>query len=322
VPFSIPNSPDTSYPDQAEPDKRDFQDIILPGFGMTGVQVGCAVTAQATPDMTVAVSAGTVVKDGMQASVTAGNLTIGTADSTNPRFDLICVDSTGAKSVVAGTASSNPVFPDPAGKVVLAAVYVPAGTTAITNAHIVDKRVMLPVDGALALSGQYLTLNANSLGTQTPGINALQATTPLWLPAGVTLTRIGCKINTAGSAGAVVRLGIYRADAPGLLPGTLILDAGTVDSTTTGVKEIVISTVIPTTGWYWLATVSQVATSGIAAYNPPQWPLLFMPTTSNDTNGAVVPFRSGAVSGPLPDPFGAIASYQSWTNPKLFVKVG
>jgi hypothetical protein len=101
--FVIPNLPDAGFTDQAEPDSRDFRDILAPAVDGTGVLNGCAVTAQGTPDMTVAVAAGRVLVLGVWADVTAGNVTITAADGTNPRFDLIVVDNTGAKSAVAGT---------------------------------------------------------------------------------------------------------------------------------------------------------------------------------------------------------------------------
>lgn len=139
--FTIPNSGSAENATQAQVDSRDF-DILLAGLSGTGVVgTGCAVTAQGSPNMTVAVASGSVLVAGVSASVSAGNVTITTADGTNDRFDLICVNSSGTKSAVAGTPSSNPVFPDPAGKVVLAAVRVPAGASSINSAKIVDKRV-------------------------------------------------------------------------------------------------------------------------------------------------------------------------------------
>lgn len=141
MPFAIPNEADAAFAAQAAPDARDI-DILVAGYAGTGVIDGCAVTAQATPDMTLAVAAGTVAVLGTTAAVTAGNVTITTAHATNPRFDLVVVSSAGTKSVTAGTAAAAPVFPAiPASSVVLAAVYVPANDTAIGSTQIVDKRV-------------------------------------------------------------------------------------------------------------------------------------------------------------------------------------
>jgi len=156
MPFNIPNAADAEDVTQAQPDSRDFNAMIAAAFAGTGIVSGCAVTAQGTPNMTVAVAAGTVAVNGVQASVTGGNVTIAAANATNPRFDLICVDNTGTKSAVAGTAAAAPVFPDPAGKVVLAAVRVPAAASAINSQKIVDKRLnaVLPAPASDA-TGTY-----------------------------------------------------------------------------------------------------------------------------------------------------------------------
>ena len=71
----------------------------------------------------------------------------------------------------------------------------------------------------------------------------------------VTLDRIGISVNTAGAAGSVIRLGIYRDDGA-IGPDALVLDAGTVDSTTTGRKEITISQAL-TPDNYWLMLAGQ-----------------------------------------------------------------
>lgn len=139
--FDIPNAASAEDPSQAMPDSRDFTDILIPSFSGTGVVTGCAVTPQGSPDMTVAVAAGTVAVAGVSVGVAGGNVVITAADATNPRFDLIVASNTGVKSAVAGVPAAAPVFPSAAGKVVLAAVRVPAGAASINAAKIVDKRV-------------------------------------------------------------------------------------------------------------------------------------------------------------------------------------
>ena len=141
--FTIPNQADAGTSSQSEVDAVDFG-ILVAAYNGTGVVTGGAVTAQGTPDMTVAVAAGTVLINGLHYTISAGNGTITTADSSNPRFDLITINTSGAIVVTAGTAASNPVFPAiPADDAVLAAVHVPAGDTAIATAQITDKRVIV-----------------------------------------------------------------------------------------------------------------------------------------------------------------------------------
>lgn len=161
MPFTIPNYGDASYGDQAEPDSIDFN-ILASSIAGNGVISGCAVTAQGTPDMSVAVSAGTVSIGGTVVAVSAGTVTITTANATDPRFDLIRVNSGGTLSALAGTASSNPVFPTPASTdVVLASVYVPANDTTIGSTQIVDKRIIVEWNTTSGF-GTYQDITATS----------------------------------------------------------------------------------------------------------------------------------------------------------------
>ena len=63
---------------------------------------------------------------------------------------------------------------------------------------------------------------------------------PLIVGEQTTFTRIGVNVTSA-LASSEMCLGIYKADGDGRFPSTLILDAGTVDTSTTGEKEITIS---------------------------------------------------------------------------------
>lgn len=144
--FTIPNELDAFHADQAEVDAKDLQ-IIADAFGGTGVITGCTVTWSAAMD--VAVAAGTIISAGARAAVAGGNLTVGNGHATLPRFDLIVASAAGAKSVVAGAAAAQPVFPAiPAGSIVLGAVYVPATTAVLAANKIVDKRVLLLLTAA------------------------------------------------------------------------------------------------------------------------------------------------------------------------------
>lgn len=137
--FRIPNTPDTAYSDQAEPDAGDFAAL---GERGTGVITGCAVTAQGSPALAVDTSAGTVVVAGAPLTVSGSTLSI-EAGEANPRFDLIVVNAAGATAVLKGTAGTNPVFPafNPSTHCMLAAVYVRQSAANIITTDITDKRV-------------------------------------------------------------------------------------------------------------------------------------------------------------------------------------
>lgn len=140
-----------TIPDKGEGD-NDLQSVLFQEYlnalvaGIAGdncVLSGCAVTGGA--DMTPSVAKGAVMSGGVMFAVPLGDVTIGTADATHPRLDLIVIDSAGAKQVRAGTAAASPKPPNLASNdVLLAVVYVPAGDTAIATSQITDMRVFPP----------------------------------------------------------------------------------------------------------------------------------------------------------------------------------
>lgn len=144
--FKIPNAEDAGILSvrQAQPDSVDFDALVLALKG-DGVISGCKVTAQGTPDDTVAVAAGLVRIGGVIVVVSGGNETIAPLPPSGglQRFDLVTVDAAGTVTVqVGGENVDNPVFPViPSGEVPLAAVYIPGTDTDIDTNQIVDKRL-------------------------------------------------------------------------------------------------------------------------------------------------------------------------------------
>lgn len=119
-------------------------DALVAALAGTGVVSGCAVTAQGTPDMTVAVAAGVIRVNSLLPAVAAGNVTVTAADATNPRIDLIVANDSGTKACTAGTAAASPKAPAvPANSVLLAMVYVPAADTTMATNQITDKRCVV-----------------------------------------------------------------------------------------------------------------------------------------------------------------------------------
>ena len=124
------------------------------------------------------------------------------------------------------------------------------------------------------VAGQYTAPFATATTTNFGPEGFVQGS-PLWLP-GCTLDRIGVDITTAGGVGALYRLGIYDENL------NRVLDAGTVDATSTGIKEITINQVLPA-GIYWLVGCQQ----GAAASN----------TTVRQNSGAVIGCASTTAAG-------------------------
>jgi hypothetical protein len=168
------------------------------------------------------------------------------------------------------------------------------------------------------VNGRYYTMPGTIQGTSTVNITANRLyAMPMYIPSAVTVTRIGVKVETGATGGA--RLGIYRGNVA-LTVAPLVLDAGTVDTSTTGDKEIVISQLLEA-GWYWLVMVGDGA-PGIAFHS--------------DNVGGVKPVNSNGFSasslgsdnnanfrsftfGMLPDPFGSLGGVSR--APALWLRI-
>lgn len=139
--FLIPNRGGANDDDLCVWMDTDIDAMVRGSIG-DGVLGGCAVTAQGSPDMTVAVAAGSVQIAGLTVAVSGANGTITTADGSNPRLDVISINSAGTIVVTAGTPAAEPAAPAlPASSAMLALVRIPASDTTISSAQIVDKRV-------------------------------------------------------------------------------------------------------------------------------------------------------------------------------------
>lgn len=102
--------------------------------------------------------------------------------------------------------------------------------------------------GAVPYSGEYM-FNAVRGGANVNGVTPVVGTlycAPLYnTGAPYDVDRIAIQNGTGGGGGAVARLGAYTVGADGRI-GDLIFDAGTVDMTGTGDKNITIDETIPT----------------------------------------------------------------------------
>jgi hypothetical protein len=148
---------------------QEYLDAIIEGInGINCVVNGGAVTAQGSPNMTVAVAKAGVISNGTLFAIAASaSLAIGAADASNPRFDLIVATSAGAFAVRAGTASSTPQPPArTANDVLLAVVYVPAAATTIATTQIVDLRISRSTNVVLKKTTSPVTFNT-TLAIQT-----------------------------------------------------------------------------------------------------------------------------------------------------------
>lgn len=131
---------------------------------------------------------------------------------------------------------------------------------------------------------------------------------PFIVPATATYTRIAVDVGTAGTGN--MRLGIYR-DSGGS-PDALVLDAGTVDVSSTGVKFITISQSLAA-GFYWLAFVAQNSGTNLkAGGSAVTLPMLGMSASGGGSYGAL---RRSFTYAALPDPYGTMPTGITQTAP-------
>ncbi len=159
----------------------------------------------------------------------------------------------------------------------------------------------------------------------TPGITgllqfAITANTlyavPFFVPVSTTFTKIGVQIPNAGGGGNI-ELGIYNNNNG--IPGTLLLDAGSVAVGAGGAVTIAINQIL-TPGWYWLA---------VAGSSTPQisGPSGAAAAITRDFTGGTDMTQAGAMrvtggwvfaAGSLPSPFPAL-TYTNNSGPTVWL---
>lgn len=135
--------------------------------------------------------------------------------------------------------------------------------------------------------------------TETVNANRLFAM-PFWIPIQMTFDRIGIQVTT-GAAGDA-RLGIYEDDTT--YPGDLAIDAGIVDVTGVGLKEIVINKTLAA-GLYWVVILAEVEIA-VRASNRHFLSIIGCVSGSYLPNAS---HHQAQAYGALPDPFPAAGSY-------------
>ena len=208
-----------TIPDKGEGD-NDLQSVLFQEY------LDVLVAGINGADMTPEVAKGAVISNGTLFAVAATTATIGTADSTNPRIDLVVINSSGSVATRAGTAAASPKPPArTANDVVLAAVYVPASDTTIATTQLTDMRVIRDRDATITLpSGLFLAGKVVRL--RCGGSYLFNSGTPTWqvqLKYGGT-TMFG---DTTGVATADADRGVWGLDV-------LLVAQGNSDQEITG----------------------------------------------------------------------------------------
>lgn len=150
-------------------------------------------------------------------------------------------------------------------------------------------------------TGRYLFIEGASNATSATAAvtNGRMLVGAVLVVQSCTIDRISFEVvTTPGGAGSVTRAGIYNSDANGL-PSSLLLDAGTADTTTTGIKEITVSQAL-TPGLYWVTAVNQGAATPAAT-------LRYVNFTTASGGAGITPWLIGTWS-----------SFNSWVSGQCF----
>jgi hypothetical protein len=158
--------------------------------------------------------------------------------------------------------------------------------------------------------------------TATSDFDGLLVAVPFVASQAKTWTRIGIGCGT-GDAGIEGRLGIYRAHATTGLPDELVVDAGTVDLSSDGEKEIAISEALSANTLYWLAFCAEASMTATINYANSTTGLVcfFAGLDEFDGSGGMTMLRTAHAFGALPDPF-PTPEFVTQSPPVIWLRTG
>lgn len=112
--------------------------------------------------------------------------------------------------------------------------------------------------GQLATNGSYFTGDMSGIISTKTGLSTSYLVRA-FIPRAMTVDRIGLEVTTLFAA-STIRLAMYTDVND--VPTALILDAGTIDSSSTGYKEITISQAL-NPGWIWLGCCASTSSTAV-----------------------------------------------------------
>lgn len=135
-----------------------------------------------------------------------------------------------------------------------------------------------------------------------------------------TLDRIACQTGSTGGAGNVTRLGIYNNSATNT-PGTLLLDAGTVDNDTTDAFYSITINQPVDAGFYWLAINTQTKVATLRGISTTLYNIYSLFTTTLVNTAASFPyFTETGITGAFANA-ASVNLNTSGTCPAVYVRI-
>lgn len=173
------------------------------------------------------------------------------------------------------------------------------------------------INGVVPLKSGWYAVAAG--GTDTLVIAGALFYAPLLIEKACTVDRIGLEVTGAGAATCVIRLGIYADD--GGVPGSLIIDAGTIDGTSATYQEITISQAL-SVGRIWLTCVQQVTGTPTVRANRygPGVPMSSSAQLSGAAERGSLRVSAGVPSGALPSTAAAPNDFRN-AAPRIALRI-
>ena len=255
------------------------------------------------------IPAGPYVPEGSATGLVADAINDGTttvAPSQNAVFDALALKApiasptfTGTPTVPTATAGTN--------------------TTQVATTAFVAAAAIVPYrKPALTSTENWITFDTTSAYQYGVLLQNQLFCVPALLRAG-TLIGIGQQIGTA-QASNTFRFGIYSNSVDGL-PDSLILDAGTIDASSAGVKKITISQTI-NGGIYWLACVQQGGSAGAQLLQTGGGLIIGSGFNGGNLFSTYKSFGKVGVSGALPLSLTGVTPSDTGWLPGVFLRYG
>ncbi len=199
------------------------------------------VLTSADVDRETDYSAFTAKADGTLIVVAASSVTHDAGDASDPRIDIVEVNSSGTVAIVKGTATTEnsttqPRPPAPtltAGSLMLAMVYVPASASTILDANIFDRRVERNDTTTVSAIPRALSALGDAAGTNQMATNTVGSGGTIVLEAQITVSKFTFEVTAVGTGGTV-NFAIFSEDGQTRhIDGTTASISGTGHVTTT-----------------------------------------------------------------------------------------
>lgn len=112
-------------------------------------------------------------------------------------------------------------------------------------------------------------------------------------------SKLACNVTTAGTAGSLIRLGVYASDGAGGI-GALLLDAGTVAGDATGVKTVTGLTTAAGPDRLWFAAVWQGTNTTAPVLQGYSRPLPYIGWSAFMQFPPLIGYQFAGITGALP----------------------